>query len=198
MQPERRRRSRRTVVAAVTLLAGLVALLMWHLVSSGDHLPYRDGATPRPAQLTKENTYSLAVPGGVRAMLRAGVPTRSENGTDVISLECTYARSGSAGQSRLDVTPESTSTKAENTVGQFVAPVTGQVRIACSGWGAMFVPDSDDRPYDWAGFAVLAATVLLTVGSALGLSELRRGRERPRPRPGVGSLAAAGEHDQVE
>lgn len=192
MQPERRRR--RPVVAVVALLAGLAAVLAWRVASSREHLPYRAGATPQLAHVTKNNTYSLAVPGGVQSMLRAGIPSRTDNGNTVLALQCTYSLGG--GEASLDVTAESTSTKAEDTVAQFIAPATGQVRITCSGWGPMFVPDSDDRSYDWAGFAVLAATILLTVGAALGLSELRRMRQRPQLR--VASVPAASEHDQVE
>jgi hypothetical protein len=194
MQPQRRRRP---VVAVVALLAGLVALVLWRVASNGEHLPYRDGATPQPTHVTKDNTYSLAVPGGVPAMLRAGVLTRSVNGNEVLALQCTYALVGGPAKTPLDLTAESTSTKAENQIAQFVAPVTGRVNIACAGWGQVFVPDSDNRPYDWAGFAVLAATILLTIAAALGLSELRRAHERP-PRPRAESVVPASEHDQVE
>lgn len=199
MQPQRRRRSRRTVVAVVALLAGVAAMLVWRVTSAGEHLPYRGGAAaPSTVRVTQGLTYSLAVPGGVPAMLRAGVSIRSDNGADVLALQCWYA-GGDGAQRPLDVTAESTATKAENTVARFVAPVSGTIRVGCSHWGPMFVPDSDDRPFDWAGLMVLLATVLLTVGAALGLSELRRAAERPRTAArALESVGAAGEQDEVE
>jgi hypothetical protein len=48
----------------------------------------------------------------------------------------------------------------------------------------MFVPDSDDRPTDWAGVALLLAIVTLTVGAALGLTELRLAVQRARSADG--------------
>ena len=48
------------------------------------------------------------------------------------------------------------------------------MRVYCAGWGAMFIPDSNDRPYDWAGLSLLLATILLTVGAALALSNSGR------------------------
>ena len=132
--------------------------------------------------MTKDVTYSLAVPGGVHAMLAQGVPSRLTTGQEVLALQCTWSSTGADGTSglALDVTAESTTTKAEDTVGQFVAPISGRIHVDCAGWGAMFVPDSKDRPYDWAGLALLVAVIALTVGAALGLSELRLAKERAR------------------
>jgi hypothetical protein len=185
MQPARRGRPIRVVVAVVGLLVGFAALGVWRVASGSQDLPFDNGAAPPASvQVTKSVTYSLAVPGGAQAMLAHGVPGRSTAGQQVLALQCTWSSAGANGTSglALDVTAESTSTKAENTVGHFVAPVTGRIHVDCSGWGAMFVPDSDDRPYDWSGLALVVAVVALTVGAALGLSELRlamlRGRER--------------------
>jgi hypothetical protein len=183
MEPARRG-SLRAIIAVVLLLLGLASLGVWKIASGNENLPYDAGATPPAAvHVTKDQQYSLAVPGGVRAMLARGVPTKSESGQTDISLECTWSDTSATGTSgaALTVSSESTSTKAENTVGHFTAPVTGDIQVACAGWGAMFVPDSDNRPTDWAGVAVLIAIVTLTVGAALGLTELRLATRRRGP-----------------
>jgi hypothetical protein len=90
------------------------------------------------------------------------------------------------------VSAESTSTKALNTVGHFTAPTTGNIHIDCDDWGAMFVPDSDDRSADRSGWALLLAMITLTVGAGLGLSELRLARER------AGQSRPPSDDDEVE
>jgi hypothetical protein len=181
MEPARRGGAGRATTAALLLLVGLAALGLWRVLSGSEALPYSDGsAPPASVQVTQDNTYSLAVPGGVRAMLAHGVPTAaSQSGSRLISLQCTLTGAGTGTQS-LTVSAESTSTKAENTVGHFVAPVTGRVHVDCAGWGAMFVPDSDNRPTDWSGWALLVAVIALTIGGWLALSEIRLARERTR------------------
>jgi hypothetical protein len=185
MQPARRGGPIRVVVAVAGLLIGLAALGLWRVASGSQNLPFDDGAAPPPSvQVTKNVTYSLAVPGGVPAMTAHGVPARSTAGQQVLALQCTWSSTDANGTSGLplDVTAESTSTKAENTVGHFVAPITGRIHVDCAGWGAMFVPDSADRAFDWSGLALVVAVVALTVGAALGLSELRLATVRARDR----------------
>ena len=189
----------RAVAAVVALLLGLALVGAWRVVGGNQNLPYDTGATPASSvRVTRGQTYSIAVPGGVGAMLARCTPTRTVGGQDVVNLQCTWtpgsqAASPSSGQP-LTLSEESTDTKAENTVGHFVSPVSGQVRVYCSGWGAVFVPDSDDRPYDWAGLSLLLATILLTVGAALALSELRAVLARPRAE----SAEPMGEDEYVE
>jgi hypothetical protein len=196
MQPARRGGPTRAVAAVVALLIGLALVGVWRVASGSQNLPYDSGATPASSvELTRGHTYSLAVPGGVGAMLAHGVPTRVVDGQDVLNLQCTWTpTSSAAGSQPLQVSAEPTGTKAENTVGRFVAPTSGQVRVYCDGWGAMFVPDSDDRPYDWAGLSLLLATILLTIGAGLALSELRAVLGRPRPM----SAEPLSEDEQVE
>jgi hypothetical protein len=196
MQPARRGRPTRALVAVTALLIGLALVGAWRVVGGSQNLPFDSGATPASSvQVTRGHTYSIAVPGGVDAMLAHGVPTRSIDGQDVVDLQCTWAQPSSAfGAQPLQVTPEATGTKAENTVGHFVAVASGRVRVYCDGWGAMFVPDSDDRPYDGAGLSLLLATILLTVGAALALAELRAVLARPRD----DSAEPVREDEQVE
>ena len=185
MQPARRGGPVRVVVAVAALLIGLAGLGVWRVASGSQNLPFDDGAAP-PTSVTvrKDVTYSLAVPGGVNAMVARGVPVRSTAGQEVPALQCTWSSTGPNGSSglALDVTAESTTTKAENTVAHFVAPITGRIHVDCAGWGAMFVPDSDDRSNDFAGLALLVAVIALTLGAAVGLGELRRATERARQR----------------
>lgn len=182
----------RPTVAAALLLVGLASFGLWRLASGGGHLPFSDGGSP-PSQVrvSQDRTYSLAVPGGVRAMIAHGVPTAPESSGRVISLQCTWQTKNTEPQG-LPVAAESTTTKAENTVAHFVAPASGEVEINCDGWGAMFVPDSDDRPADLSGWALLVAVITLTVGAALGLSELRIALDRSR------ASRAADDDDEVE
>jgi hypothetical protein len=188
MQPARRGGPTRAVAAVVLLLLGLAAFGGWRIASGAQELPFdKSAAPPSSVQVTKGNTYSLAVPGGVRAMIAHHVPVRYTNGQNVIVLQCTSSSTSANGTSGLPltVTPESSTTKAENTVGHFVAPDTGRIHVDCAGWGAMFVPDSNDRAYDWAGLALLIAVITLTIGAALALTEVRLAWER---RPSAADL----------
>ncbi|HEY8301923.1 MAG TPA: hypothetical protein VIG48_08495 [Jatrophihabitans sp.] len=198
MQPARRGGPTRAVAAVVALLVGLALLGVWRVVSGSQDLPFDKGATPPSSvQVTKGHSYALAVPGGVPAMIARGMPTRNTGDQQVIVLECTWSPAGdslTSVRSPLTAQAETVGTKAENDVGQFYAPITGRIRVDCSGWGPMFVPNSDDRAHDWAGEALLLATILLTIGGALALSELRVALERARVR----STVAVGGDDEIE
>jgi len=173
--------------AAALLLAGLLCFALWRVVSGTEALPFAKGAAPPTSvRLTVGKTYSLAVPGGVRALVAHGVPASS----NVLDLSCQWSL-GNADSQALSVTPESVDTKAEATVAHFPAPLTGRVHIVCANWGVMFVPDSDDRPADTSGWFLLLSTVLLTTGGALALAALRAAR--------LGRLSlAAREDDEIE
>jgi hypothetical protein len=174
-------------VAAALVLIGLGSWGLWRVLSGSENLPFaQDASPPASSHVTKDHTYSLAVPGGVEAMLAAGVPTA--NSGSKIGLQCHW--SPSAGETRsLEVDAESISTKATNTVGHFVSPITGRFHVDCDGWGAMFIPDADDRPSDTSGWALVIAIVALTAGAGLGLSGLRTAWDRSR---------SAREDDEVE
>ena len=180
------------MVATALVLVGLASWGLWRVLSGNEDLPFAENATPpTTVHITSDHDYTLAVPGGVKAMLARGILSAGANGNRTISLDCTWSLQ-SGGQQALTVSPESTSTKATNTVGRFTAPVTGNVRIACSRWGAMFVPDSDGRPTDTSGWALVIAIIALTVGAGLGMCELRLAWERGR------ASRTAGEDDEVE
>jgi hypothetical protein len=160
----------RGAVGAVLLLLGLASLGGWRLLSGIQSQPYASGATPPTSvHVTEGHSYSLAVPGGVGAMIRAGVPTTPTRNGAQLGLECSWSIHGAAAQA-LTVSAESVDTKAETTVGGFVAPATGALRITCAHWGAMYVPDSDDRAADVSGWLLVLSTIALTIGGALALS----------------------------
>ena len=160
------------------VLVGLAGLGLWRVLSGTGHQPWDKGASAPPsAQVTGGRTYSLAVPGGVAAMIARGVPVAQNGGNPTISLQCWWSPVAGERQS-LDVSAESSDTKAENTVGHFTAPHTGTVSVDCDGWGAMFIPDADNRPADAAGWALLTSIVALTAGAGLGLSAARTAWQR--------------------
>jgi hypothetical protein len=168
----------RGAVAAVLVLVGLAGLGLWRVLSGTGDQPWDKGASAPPsAQVTAGRTYSLAVPGGVPAMLARGVPVAQNGGNQTISLQCFWTPVAGERLS-LDVAAESADTKAENTVGHFTAPRTGPIHVDCDGWGAMFIPDADNRPADTAGWALLVAIVALTAGAGLGLSAARTAWQR--------------------
>jgi hypothetical protein len=193
MESVRRGGVTRVAVAAALVLVGLASFGLWRVLSGSENLPFSQGASPpTSAQVTKDKTYTLAVPGGVHAMLAGGVPVAASNGGQTISLQCNWSTGDTTDAQSLSVSAESTSTKAENTVGHFDAPITGKLHIDCDGWGAMFVPDSDDRVTDSSGWALLVAMIALTIGASLGLSELRMTWQRAQ------ASRAAGDDNEVE
>jgi hypothetical protein len=193
MESVRRGGLTRVAVAAALLLVGLGSLGLWRVLSGSEDLPFSEGASaPTSVHLTKDKDYTLAVPGGVNAMIARGVPVASSNNGQTLGLQCDWSRAGDTDTESLSISAESTWTKAENTVGRFTAPATGQIHIDCDNWGTMFVPDADDRSADSSGWALLVAMITLTIGAGLGLSEMRLTWERGQ------ASRTAGEDDEVE
>lgn len=182
----------RVAVAAALLLIGLASWGLWRVLSGTEDLPFAQSASPpTSAHVTKDKTYSLAVPGGVRAMLARGVPLANSNSGQTLALHCSW--SPGAGETRtLALSPENSETKAENTIAHFDAPLTGDLHVDCDGWGAVFIPDADNRPSDSSGWALVLAIITLTVGAGLGLSALRTTWERARVSP------TSDEYDEIE
>lgn len=193
MEPTRRGQAIKPIAAIALLLVAVACFGLWRVLAGSTNLPYRTDATPpATAHVTQDHTYSLAVPGGVQAMLHRGVPPAGTSDGQTIGLQCTYTANGVPNQT-LAVSAESTTTKATNTVGEFTAPVTGDIAVTCAGWGAMFVPDSDDRPYDSSGLALWLGTIALTVGVGLGLGAWYSSWQQRRAMSDRDS-----DHDQVE
>ena len=169
MQPTRRGQALRPIVAVVLLLVGVACFGLWRVLAGSEQLPYRSDAGPQSGvRVTRDATYTLAVPGGVQAMLARGVPTAGTQDNPTISLQCTFTSGGQVNQS-LATSAESTATKATNTIGSFVAPTSGTIVVACQGWGAVFVTDSDDRAFDGSGLALLIGSIAFAVGACLAV-----------------------------
>ncbi len=181
--PTRARGTRaRLAGAVVAVLLAAVCLGVWRVLAGVQQLPYSDSATPpSAARVTEGSTYSLAVPGGVRAMTARGVPVTAGASGDVLDPSCTWVVGNSDVQA-LTVDAESLATKAVNTFAHFQAPVSGQLHITCSHWGTVFVPDSDDRRSDVSLWYLVLAAVFLSVGLPLGLASARSAAGGRSPR----------------
>lgn len=168
--PPHRGPALRGAIGAGLLLVGLVCLALWRVFSGTENLPFTEGAgTPPRAHVTEGDTYSLAVPGGARAMIAHGV-YGPPGGT--LQLTCEWSTGGSLSQT-LNVTAESSDAKAETTVARFTAPTTGYIRVTCANWGAVFIPDADNASADISGWFLVAAVITLTIGVGLALSAAR-------------------------
>ena len=163
-------RSRRGAFGAGLLLLGFLCLALWRVVSGAEHQAFAIGATPADSYAVKAgNDYSLAVPGGVRALVKHHIPqVPGQNGT-VLGLSCQWSVGGSANQA-LSLAVESLDTKAETTVARFTSPVTGKISVTCDGWGRVFIPDADSGSSDPSGWFLLLSILALTVGASLALS----------------------------
>jgi hypothetical protein len=178
------RRNRYGALAILLLLIGIVLAGLSRIASGGERHAYASGAVPPSSvHVTAGETYLLSVPGGVRAL--------QDHGLDPSSLTCQWSRQGGTSQS-LKVQLYGAGSKATDAIGTFSGPVTGQVYVTCTGWGAMFVDDADDASGDRAGLLLVLCVVALTLGATLGLSALR-GLEL-----GGGSAGTAGEGDEIE
>ena len=168
------RPSRRASVAVGLVLIGLISLGLWRVVAGSEHQAFAPGATPPESSSVRVgHTYSLAVPGGVPAMLAHGIPQVSGQNGSTLGLTCEWSEDGSANQA-LAVSVESLDTKAETTVASFTAPVTGHISVSCDGWGRMFIPDAEGGAGDPSGIFLLLSILTLTLGTALGLSAMYR------------------------
>ena len=175
---------RRASVAGLLVILGLLLCGLYRILSGTENFAFSSGSLPpQTARVTAGTQYLISVRGGVDAILaRGGLLT---------SPQCEWSTSDSSAQA-LTVTAYDTNTKAINTVGTFIAPVTGDIHIACAGWGPVFVDDADDAPSDVAGWMLFAGIVCLTVGVGLAISAMRAGSDARA------SERAAREHDQVE
>ena len=177
----------RGALGAGLLLAGLLCLALWRVLSGSENLAFAAGAgVPPAAHVTRGETYSLAVPGGARAMVAHGVFGPAGG---ALQLSCDWSVGGSQPET-LSVDPEHTDTKAQTTVARFAAPVTGEIRVTCANWGPVFVSDADDVSGDTSGWFLVAAVVALTVGVGFALSAARELSLR--------GSAGNGEDDEVE
>jgi hypothetical protein len=189
-------RSNRAAIAVGLLLVGFLSLGLWRVVSGSEHQAFAKGATPPTAsKVTEGKTYSLAVPGGVPALLSHGISQISGANGNQPALTCQWSIGGSASQS-LVVSPESVGTKAETTVASFTAPASGEIAVSCDGWGRMFIPDAESGSSDPSGYFLLLSMITLTIGGSLALSVgySRRQSGSAHPRAGGSRTESDGSH----
>lgn len=172
----------RAAAAVGLIIAALLLGALFRILSGTEHHAYAKGAVaPDSTHVTIGDTYTLSVPGGVKALTARGV--------DVSRAQCEWSVGGSASQA-LTVAAAGAGTKAVNVVGSFVAPYTGDLHVDCLGWGPVFLDDAEGSAPDYAGWLLLLATIALTLGVALGLMSLRS--------VGAYSERAAREDDEIE
>lgn len=175
-------------MAAVLLVVATVLAAAFAIVSGSEHHAYAMGsAPPRAAQVTEQQQYELATPGGVSTALERGVTKLpgTDGGPARLALRCTWSENGSARQA-LPLVAAPVDTKAINVIATFTAPVTGRLRIHCAQLGAMYVAGADNGTGDPAGWFLVGSVIALTVGAGLGLSALRSAlarRTSPVPEP---------------
>jgi hypothetical protein len=172
----------RAAAAVGLIVAALLLGALFRILSGTEHHAYAAGAlAPDSTHVTAGETYTLSVPGGVKALMSRGVA--------VNAAQCEWSVDGSASQA-LTVAAAGQGTKAVNVVGTFVAPYTGNLHVDCLGWGPMFLDDAAGSAPDYAGWLLLLATISLTLGIALGVASVRA--------IGTDSKRAAREDDEIE
>ncbi len=117
---------------------------------------------PHDVHLVSGQTYRLAIHDGVRAAQRSG--------RDPKSVACS-ADYGDVAPTALRLTPETSDTKATDTIASFIAPTTGNAHLACAGLPAVYVEGTGGG--DASGLLVVLAAIALGVGVPLLLSGLR-------------------------
>jgi hypothetical protein len=161
------RRQRTAALAIVLLALAIVFAVLYWIENHSEHHSYNAGArAPQTVHVTKNKQYEISVPGGVKRLAAEGIPGGN--------VTCTYTTStvtGSVGQA-LSVTALGSDTRTVHAVATFVAPVTGQIHIACAHVASVFVDDADDVSADPAGLFIVLTTIALTLAAALGLSAL--------------------------
>jgi hypothetical protein len=170
------------LIIATVLFAGL-----YRVANGVEKHSYNAGAVPpTTVELTSGHNYEISVPGGRKALINRGVA--------VTPAQCSWSNSAVTGQ-QVPVTVLSADVRPTHALATFTSPVSGRVHIDCAGWGAVYVDDSDNSGWDYAGLFLVLTTVCLTLAVAVGLSSMYpRSTWSPRNRhqveTGVEPLAA--------
>ncbi|HEU5006761.1 MAG TPA: hypothetical protein VFT67_07300 [Jatrophihabitantaceae bacterium] len=180
------RRAQHGAVAVVLLVMGILLGGLYRVTSGTERHSYAsDAVPPANVHVTAGHSYMISVPGGVSAL--------QDRDLSPSGLRCEWSTGGSAAQP-LSVQLYGPDSKATDAVGTFTAPITGDVHIDCTGWGAVFVDDADDAGGDLAGLFLVLCVIALTLGAALGLSALRLRHEGSSR----DSARTASEDDEIE
>src|SRR3954471_16691221 len=98
--------SRRATIAVGLLLVGILSLGLWRVISGSEHQAFAKGATPAESyRVVAGDNYSLAVPGGVPAMLKHGIAQVAGQYGTGLGLTCEWSVNGSGNQA-LSVSSE--------------------------------------------------------------------------------------------
>lgn len=157
--------SRAVLAGPLLVIVGVACWVLFVLQSRSEQHAFNGGANPRDfVRVAAGRTYAIAIHGGVRRLTQLGLNPEQ--------LRCTAAPRGGAPQV-LRLTTETSDTKANNQIATFVAGVSGDVQVRCSGIGAVYVDNAEDSPFDWSGLWLVLASLTLVVGLPLMLSALR-------------------------
>ncbi len=163
------------------LACAVVFGVSYRIADRSENHSYNAGATPHfPVHVTLGKQYELSTPGGLDALNRQGIVAGS--------VACTW--SGGGIQSSLGISSLA-GTRTVHAFATFTGPTTGEISIRCANVPELFVDDADNAASDPAGLFVLLATVSLTAGAALAMSELYRRSTAKRNRATATRHAAA-------
>jgi hypothetical protein len=171
--------SGRTALALLLIaLAAVFAVLYRHENSGEDHSYNAGNPPPASVEITAGKQYEISTPGGMDTLLAGG--------GDPTKLNCNYTPLTGNSTLQLATTGLATDTRTTHSVGTFIGPVTGMVRIECRALTTTYIDDADNVSADPAGLFLLLCTLALTAGAGLLMSSLyRRG-------------AAGGAHAAIE
>lgn len=171
-------------VGVLLIALGALCWLLYAIQSGREQHAYaHGGAPPNYVQLEAGQQYWIAIPGGVRSEVSAGL--------DPANLKCTLTRpDGNAEELTLAV--ENSDSNATDQIASFIADTSGQRHVDCTGIGSVYVDNAVDSGTDWSGVWLVLASVLLAIGFPLTLAALRaasKATDTPSP-PGSPDLAA--------
>jgi hypothetical protein len=168
--------ARRGTIGLAFLVLGLILFAGYLVFNGGEHHSFNAGATPpTTVHVTGGKTYEISTPGGIPALLHRHL--------DPNAITCEYT-SADGGVHQQQVSPLGSGSRTTHAVATFVAPVTGDIHLSCTGLTAgTFVDDADNSPGDPAGLLLLLSTISLGLAVPFGMSYLyRRSLEGPRDR----------------
>jgi len=163
--------SRKAVAATILIILGIGLAALALLAHGSERLSYGGSQPSQYVHLTAGRTYTLAVPGGIKAM--------NDKGIEQASIPCAMTFADGRPSQNLELTAESADSRAINVFARFTSAVTAQVHIECADLGTVFVDDADDAPHDLAFLYLTLCAIALTVGAGLLMSLLRH---TPHPR----------------
>jgi hypothetical protein len=154
----------------VLLVLALVVFAGSRLLAAGQRHAYDPGASP-PASyaVTAGTTYQLSAARSVAQLKAAGL---------LSDLAC-YTTSVTGEQNPLALSTVADDDRNLHLFATFIAPVTGSIRVSCTGIPAVFLDDADDAVPDRSAVLVLLSGGIGLLGVILACTGgyARRPRE---------------------